>query len=161
VRIVSALRRIMRRVEIGSVELETAHAITAPQLVCLLAIVRAGQITQVDLSREVHLGASTLVGVIDRLQDKGLVQRTRDREDRRRILISATPAGHAKASQAPEPLQRRLERGLADLSAGERHMIITALDQIVTMLDADDIEAAGVLASGPIPKPQELEGKGL
>lgn len=157
--ILRQLRRIVRRVEGASDQLEASHGITAPQLLCLHAIVRAGSLTQVEISKAVHLSPSTVVGVIDRLAAKGLVQRRRDRADRRRIHVSATPAGVELERTAPEPLQWQVERGLEALPEGERTEIASALARLVRVLEAEGIDAAPVLASGPIPKPAEREAK--
>lgn len=157
--ILRSLRRIVRRVEGASDELEASHGITAPQLLCLHAVVTAGSLTQVELSREVRLSPSTLVGVIDRLAAKGLVTRRRDRVDRRRIHVIPTEAGRLVERAAPEPLQRQLERALEALPGAERAAIAGALERVVHLLEAEGIEAAPVLASGPIPKPAELEAK--
>lgn len=151
--ILRSLRRIVKRVEEASTQLEEAHGITAPQLLCLHALVRAGSLTQIELSREVRLSASTVVGVIDRLEAKGLVVRRRDAEDRRRIHVSPTEAGRAIEQAAPEPLQLQVERGLAEMAAGERAAIAGSLERLVHLLEAERIDAAPVLISGPIPAP--------
>lgn len=158
--ILSSLRRIARRIELSSIELEQCHAITQPQLVCLRAIVTAQRCTQSELSRLVHLSASTLVGVIDRLEAKGLVVRTRDQEDRRRVFLSATAAGLEKTTTAPEPLHNRVSQALATMPEDERQRIERALARLVGLLEAEDIEDQPILSSGPIPKPPELEGQG-
>lgn len=157
--ILRSLRRIVKRVEGASAQLEEAHGITAPQLLCLHALVRAGSLTQIELSREVRLSASTVVGVIDRLEAKGLVVRRRDAEDRRRIHVSPTDSGRAIERDAPEPLQHQVERGLAELPPGEQADIAAALERLVRLLEAERIDAAPVLTSGPIPKPVELEAR--
>jgi DNA-binding MarR family transcriptional regulator len=153
------LRRIVKRVEAASAELEAAHGITAPQLLCLHALVMRGSLTQIELSREVRLSASTLVGVIDRLEAKGLVVRKRDPDDRRRIHVTPTAAGLEAHAQAPTPLHIQVERGLAQLAPDDRTRISEGLARIVHLLEADRIDAAPVLTSGPIPKPAELEAQ--
>lgn len=154
--ILRSLRRIVRRIEGASAELESEHGVTAPQLLCLHALARAGSITQIELSREVRLSASTLVGVIDRLEAKRWVLRQRDAHDRRRIHVVLTDAGRQVAQTAPEPLQHQLERGLDAIPGMERTGIANALDRLVRLLEADGIEAAPVLASGPIPAADDL-----
>ena len=157
--ILRSLRRIQRRIELASYELESQFAITAPQLLCLRAIVIHGPLTQSDLSREVHLSASTLVGVLDRLEAKKLVTRTRDRIDRRRIYVEATTQGEVRERHSPEPLQAHLERQLESLSASRQKVIAEALEHLVVLLEAQHIEAPPVLGSGPIPKPSSQEGR--
>jgi len=157
--ILRSLRRIVRRIEGASFELESQHGVTAPQLLCLHALVRAGSITQIELSREIRLSPPTLVGVIDRLEAKELVKRQRDAHDRRRIHLVLTDAGRAVASRAPEPLQHHLERGLEALPEANRVVIASALSQLVHLLEAEHLDVAPVLATGPIPKPAEMEAK--
>ena len=157
--ILRSLRRIVRRVEGASDELEASHGITAPQLLSLRAVVQTGSLTQVELSREVRLSASTLVGVIDRLADKGLVTRRRDAKDRRRIHVTPTEAGRAVERAAPEPLQRQVERALEAMPAAERQAIASVLERVVLLLEAEGIDAAPLLTSGPIPKPADLEAR--
>ncbi|MBN8526238.1 MAG: MarR family transcriptional regulator [Planctomycetes bacterium] len=159
--ILRSLRRIVRRIEGASTELEQQHGVTAPQLLCLQALRRHGSITQIELSRAVRLSAPTLVGVIDRLESKALVVRQRDAKDRRRIHLVLTDAGRDIALSAPEPLQHQLERGLDALAESERAAIAGALARLVGLLEAEHIEAAPVLTSGPIPKPAELEARQL
>jgi DNA-binding MarR family transcriptional regulator len=151
--ILRSIRRIVRRVEAVSAELEATHNITIPQFLCLHAMAREGRMTQAELSRDIRLSASTLVGVIDRLEAKGLATRQRDPEDRRRIYIVPTAAGLAIQRTAPEPLQLQLERGLDGLSESERQTIAASLDRLVHLLEAQHIDAAPVLVSGPIPTP--------
>lgn len=157
--ILRSLRRIVRRIEGASIELESQHGVTAPQLLCLHALARADSSTQIELSREVRLSPPTLVGVIDRLEAKELVKRQRDTNDRRRIHLMLTDAGRAVAAGAPEPLQHHLERGLDAMPEADRAAIAGALGQLVHLLEAEHIDVAPVLASGPIPKPAELEAK--
>ena len=157
--ILRSLRRILKRVEAASGDLEAEHGVTAPQLMCLRAATRAGGLTQIELSREVRLSASTVVGVVDRLETKGLVRRRRDGVDRRRIHVEPTEAGRAVEAAAPEPLQLHLERGLDALPEAERVAIAASLDRLVHLLEAEHIDAAPVLTSGPIPKPADLEAK--
>jgi DNA-binding MarR family transcriptional regulator len=157
--ILRSLRRIMRRIELASFELESNFGITAPQLLCLRALVHQGPMIQNELSKAVHLSASTLVGVLDRLEAKGFVTRTRDHVDRRRIHVEATTLGEHRERHAPEPLQAHLERQLEALHEREQASIAQALEHLVVLLEAQHIEAPPVLASGPIPKPPNLEGR--
>jgi DNA-binding MarR family transcriptional regulator len=151
-RILRALRRVLRQVELSGKELEAAHGITAPQLLSLLVICERGSTTQAELSRRILLSASTLVGVIDRLESKGLVLRQRDIADRRRIHLVPTDRGRQVVAVAPLPLHERLVRGLAGLVPDRREMLAGHLEALVDILGANDVDDAGVLAAGPIPQ---------
>ncbi len=150
VRILRALRRIIRSVELYSKHLSVTNKITAPQLVCLLTIVGRGPVTPTAISREVHLSPSTVVGILDRLEEKGLVIRTRMRVDRRLVQVSATPAGVALAESAPSPLQKALAVALNRLPELEQATIALSLERIVALMEVEELDASPILATGPI-----------
>ncbi|SOE49212.1 Putative regulatory protein associated with the ectoine operon [plant metagenome] len=137
-RILRALRRITRSVALHSRQLAACSQITAPQLICLRAILAAGgPLTATALSREMHLSPSTVVGILDRLEDKGLITRERGREDRRIVFVRATAAGDALAREAPSPLQKRLADSLNALPELEQATITLSLERIVDLMEAE------------------------
>jgi len=134
-RILRALRRITRSIALHSRQLAAVSNITAPQLMCLRAIIASGPITSTAISREIHVSPSTVVGILDRLEDKGLITRERGREDRRTVFASATPAGRALAQEAPSPLQKHLADGLNALPELEQATITLSLERIVELME--------------------------
>lgn len=152
-RILRSLRRIIRSVELYSKQLTSTNQITAPQLVCLLAVVDHGPLTATAISREVHLSASTVVGILDRLEEKGLVVRARAHDDRRVVQVSATPRGADLARRAPSPLQQTLANALNALPELEQATIALSLERIVALMEAQEIDAAPILATEPINPP--------
>lgn len=149
-RILRALRRITRSVALHSRQLAACSHITAPQLVCLRTVIDRGPLTATAISREIHVSASTVVGILDRLEDKGLIKRERGREDRRIVFVSATPAGIELAAATPAPLQKKLADALNALPELEQATITLSLERIVDLIEADGIgvaEPAGEPAS--------------
>lgn len=149
-RILRSLRRIVRSIELYSKQLESTNQITAPQLICLLAIVEHGPLTATAISREVHLSASTVVGILDRLEEKGLVARTRALDDRRVVQVTATTRGIELARRAPSPLQQTLANALNALPELEQATIALSLERVVTLMEAQRLDAAPILATEPI-----------
>ncbi|MES2918504.1 MAG: MarR family transcriptional regulator [Pseudomonadota bacterium] len=150
IRVLRAIRRIIRAVDLHSKTLQQAQDITAPQLVCLLTLVRLGALTLKALSQAIDLSPSTTVGVVDRLAAKGLVERTRSASDRRQVRVSATAAGHALARQSPSPLQDRLVARLGALPVAEQLQLAGALERLVGLMGADAIDASAILDLAPI-----------
>jgi DNA-binding MarR family transcriptional regulator len=134
-RILRALRRITRSIALHSRQLSAHSHITAPQLMCLRTIITSGPITATAISREIHVSPSTVVGILDRLEDKGLVLRERGREDRRIVFLTATEAGRALASEAPSPLQKHLADALNALPELEQATITLSLERIVALME--------------------------
>jgi len=80
----SALRRILRQ----PVETQFARGnLTAPQRGVMEALYRSGGLSLKDLSRQIGLAHSTVSGIVDRLEQRGLAARKRDPEDGRATII--------------------------------------------------------------------------
>jgi DNA-binding MarR family transcriptional regulator len=147
-RILRAIRRIIRSVDLYSSKLGTEFGVTVPQLTCLLRVVEAGPLTLKALAAEIDLSASTLVGIVDRLELKGLVRRQRSTTDRRQVLISATEKGAALASSSPPPLQDRLAAALNSLPESEQSAIAVSLERIVDLMQIRQVDASPILDTG-------------
>lgn len=135
-RILRALRRITRGVALHSRQLSSCSHITGPQLVCLRTAIEKGPMTATAISREVHVSASTVVGILDRLEDKGLIARERGREDRRIVFVSATDAGRDLARDTPLPLQQKLAEALQALPEQEQAAMTLSLERVVDLIEA-------------------------
>jgi DNA-binding MarR family transcriptional regulator len=149
-RVFQALRRIIRAVDLHSRKLSTQHDITGPQLVCLLSVAEHEQVTPSAIARHVYLSRSTVIGILDRLDAKGLVCRERDLTDRRLVQVSLTEKGNALVANAPSPLQDTLSEAMNELSKAELSAIAESLDRIVEMMEVRHIDAAPILETGPI-----------
>src|SRR5699024_4312518 len=136
-RILRALRRITRSVALHSRQLAAYSNITAPQLVCLRVVIENGPLTTTAISREIHVSPSTVVGILDRLEDKGWIKRERGRQDRRIVFITATEEGVAVARATPSPLQQKLADSLKALPELEQAAITMSLERIVDLMESD------------------------
>lgn len=133
-RIMLALREVMQEMDNHSRRLMKNYDITVTQIISLYAIYEKGAMTLSVLSKHVHLSSSTLVGVIDRLEEKGLLKRTRDTHDRRAIFIDVTQKGREFVQTSPHLLHNRLDDKLKTLSESEQIIIANSLDILVGML---------------------------
>ncbi|MBU3919537.1 MAG: winged helix DNA-binding protein, partial [Alphaproteobacteria bacterium] len=85
---------------------------------------------------------------LDRLQERGLVQRTRGDEDRRTVRVQITPDGRQVLSEAPDLLQTQFGGRFESLPEWEQAYINAALTRLVALLGATDIDASPVLDVG-------------
>lgn len=138
--IVNGLRRIVRAVELYSQEVFKTFGLTGPQLWALKTLKREGALATSTLAEALAVQPSTLSILVDRLERRGLVRRLRPREDRRFVEIALTPKGKDLATRAPEAAQGRLLHGLGRLSSTEQAAIRSAVERIVTMMEATDVE---------------------
>ena len=157
-RILCALRRIIRSVDIYSRKLSAEHQITGPQLVCLHSVVSHDGLTLSELAEEVSLSSSTMIGIVDRLEARGFVSRKRDQPDRRKVRICATEEGREAAVKAPSLLQDRFADGLRELPEIEQAAIALSLERVVELMEAKHLEASPLLAQEPADPNHEKDG---
>jgi DNA-binding MarR family transcriptional regulator len=150
--IMQSLRRIIRAVSLYSHQLVATYKITAPQLVCLLTIVNEGPLNLSRLSKQVFLSASTVVGILDRLEEKGLITRQRDHKDRRLINVQATTKGEDLVAQTPSPLPTALANALNQLPELEQATIALSLERIVDLMEERCVQGTPVAEDKPTPE---------
>lgn len=147
-RILLSLRKIIHAVDSYSRKLRSQHGITLPQLMCLMSIVdRDGDVCTSDIGRDIHVSSSTVVGILDRLESKGLATRQRCTQDRRRVLVRLTHEGKTMVRNAPSPLQKELSDALAALPRLEQMAIALSLEKIVVLMGADKTENVPLLGA--------------
>jgi DNA-binding MarR family transcriptional regulator len=157
--VLTALRRIVRAIDLHSRRLVEQSGLTGPQLVTLREVARLGRVRPGVLAKGVNLSHATVTGILDRLEQRGLVARTRDGEDRRGVIVAVTPKGEVILKDAPSLLQDQFRLELSRLEEWECTMILTTLQRIATMMEAEEIEAAPVLVTGSMAAtPAEIKG---
>jgi DNA-binding MarR family transcriptional regulator len=149
-RILFALRRIIRAIDIYSTKLIAKYQITGSQLACLNLVVEKGPITATDLAGYLHLSTSTVVRLLDRLEGRDLIKRQRQEDDRRRVHVTATIAGHELSAEAPYSESHPLRRALKQLPRDQQAVVTTLLEQLVILMDAQELSAAPVLEVGSL-----------
>ncbi|MFW2532927.1 MULTISPECIES: MarR family winged helix-turn-helix transcriptional regulator [unclassified Legionella] len=132
--IMLSLRKVMQQMDHHSRRLNKCYGLTVPQIICLYEIYEKGIMTLSALSKRVYLATSTLVGVIDRLEEKGFVNRTRDSKDRRIIFIDITNKGKEFVCSSPYLLHNRLNENLQTLAKEEQIALANSVDLLVNIL---------------------------
>jgi len=107
------------------------HGITPVQFGALQAVANSPGVDQRTLSGRVGLDTSTVAGVVDRLEARGLLQRSASPQDKRVRLLAVTAEGTALL-HAVEPAMRAAQaRILAPLPRAERAEFMRMLRQLV------------------------------
>jgi DNA-binding MarR family transcriptional regulator len=149
-RVVVALRRIIRTVDIHSRALARDHGLTGPQFLTLKTVVERGSPTTGEVAEAVHLSQATMTGIVDRLEVKGLVRRTRTDRDRRKVRVEPTAAAEGALAAAPSLLQESFTGAFSRLRPEEQVTILSSLEKLVSLMEADHIDASPILATGEI-----------
>jgi DNA-binding MarR family transcriptional regulator len=145
--VLTALRRVIRATDLHSKHLEKTAGLTAPQLL-LLRLLRDGELSPGSLARQMSLSQATVTTIIDRLERRGLVTRRRGESDKRKVYADLTAAGKRALEGAPRPLQEHFVRRFQELHDWEQSMILSALQRVASMMDAEALDAAPLLDIG-------------
>jgi DNA-binding MarR family transcriptional regulator len=93
------------------------------------------------LAALMFLDASTVVRILNSLEEKSLVQRIRSTYDRRVVSVSLTEKGGLIMNQTPNVAHKLLMNGLKVLSENKLHTIALGLSQLVNILDSQNLNA--------------------
>jgi MarR family transcriptional regulator, lower aerobic nicotinate degradation pathway regulator len=109
-----------------------AHGLTPVQYGAMQAVANTPGIDQRTLARTIGLDTSTIGGVIDRLEARGLLLRNASPDDRRVRRLTVTDTGRALLEAALPSMLRAQERMLEPLSKRERAEFLRMLRILVT-----------------------------
>ena len=131
------LRQIVQQLSRHSKTIQESYRITIPQLLCLNEVYEHGPITIGALTRLVYLNNSTVTGIVDRLEKRNLVRRTRISKDRRQIHVEMTEEGLEFIKNAPNPIQKGFLERLESLEKDKVALLLWTLELLADMLGTD------------------------
>jgi DNA-binding MarR family transcriptional regulator len=103
---------------------------------CVLALFENGALPPSLIAKYIGVKASTVTGIVDRLEKKGLVVRLRNRLDRRGIHIQLTEAGRDFVENGPLSTRQYIVDRLKKLPENEGERMVQALRQLAEMLES-------------------------
>ncbi|WP_045695250.1 MarR family transcriptional regulator [Hyphomonas sp. BRH_c22] len=145
-----ALRKIQRVTELASRRLASTAGLTPSQLAVLRLLEKSGELSSGRISEATLLKQATITSLADKLEARELIARRRCDEDRRRVWLRLLPAGVAVLADAPDLLQETFSDRFNDLPDWQQSLIVSALEQVSGLLDADDLDAAPALDVGEL-----------
>ncbi|WP_223068680.1 MarR family winged helix-turn-helix transcriptional regulator [Paenibacillus caui] len=112
--------------------------LTVEQYTALQIVGRRGKCTPTELADVFCVGKSTITSLINRLVQRGLMERTGDEKDRRVIYLSITPEGRKVFQVADEQIERILEPYLSHFDEAEIQQFLTSFEKLAQLMQ--DIE---------------------
>jgi DNA-binding MarR family transcriptional regulator len=131
------LRRVFKVVHRYSKRAEKVGGMTGPQLWAMKVLADSAPIRVTDLARRMYLHPSTVVGILDRLEQRDLVTRTRSEEDHRVVAVALTAKGRETVAKVPQIAQGVLLDGLNGLSDVDLSTASEGLRMLVGILGVE------------------------
>ena len=101
--------------------------------------------TMTDLAGGLHAPLSTVTRMVDRLETKGLIERSRSEQDRRLVVVRESEKAKVLRKTFEKHQLEIAHRILEPLSFGEREILV----ELMTKLGKAELSGSGELAGGP------------
>ena len=126
-----SLRRLQQIAVAVFMQETAAHGVTPVQYAVLHTLAEQPGVDQRTLAARVSFDTSTIAGVLDRLEARGLLTRSFSPEDRRVRLLHLTSEGEAQLAQLTPQMLQAQQRMLEPLSAAERKTFMALVRRVV------------------------------
>jgi DNA-binding MarR family transcriptional regulator len=140
-----SLRRIIRATDLQSKRMVKASGLTIPQVMVLQAIHTLGDVTVKRISDDVSLSQATVTTILNRLEDRHLVERVRSQLDKRVVNARLTQAGKQILLSAPPLLHEKFIARFESLEDWEQTQILSSLQRVASMMDVEAMDLAPIL----------------
>ncbi|MDA3938664.1 MAG: MarR family transcriptional regulator [Spirochaetia bacterium] len=148
--VVSTIRQIIRAIDLQSKQLSKRYGLTGPQLIILKEIYKSPEKKLSEISRQVSLSQATVTSILDRLEQQGFAKRQRNHSDKRKVNIILNDKAKTILDSNPSMFQEEFSSRFEELADWEKSMILSSLQRLAEMLNAEKIESPPILASGPL-----------
>jgi DNA-binding MarR family transcriptional regulator len=132
--LMKAIRVIAQAIDTRSKAMSRISGLTIPQVVILQGVRDLGEVTTNGLSRHVDLSPGTVVSILDKLEERGFIERYRNVQDRRVVHTRMTPSGAAILAQAPSLLPDEVVAAIRTLDDGDRRSLVGSFQSVALML---------------------------
>ena len=140
-----SLRQIIRATDIHSKQMVKKSGLTIPQIMVLKAIYELGDVTIKRISAEVSLSQATVTTILNRLEERKIVERVRSCIDKRIVNVRLAQKGSEALADAPSLLHEKFIENFESLAEWEQTQILSSLQRVASMMDAEEIDAAPML----------------
>jgi DNA-binding MarR family transcriptional regulator len=132
--LMKAIRVIAQAIDTRSKAMSRISGLTIPQVVILQGVRDLGEVTTNGLSRHVDLSPGTVVSILDKLEERGFIERYRNAQDRRVVHTRMTESGAAILAQAPSLLPDEVVSAIKALDDGDRRSLVGSFQSVASML---------------------------
>jgi DNA-binding MarR family transcriptional regulator len=134
--IIADFRAAMSQLKCASSQRLLRLGISMAQVHLLNSVQRRGEMTMSQLAEMLDISLSNATGLVDRIEERGFLERVRVPEDRRVVLIRITPAGSRMLEEADALSDEILRNVLGRLRPGQLTGVAQAVADLRAALDA-------------------------
>jgi DNA-binding MarR family transcriptional regulator len=132
-----SLQRISKR-------MESSHGVTGPQRLVLRLLRTQPHLSARELASLVFLHPSTVTGILQRLEKKGMIRRERDAADNRRVKLRVA-ARATRIVDRPGTIEGAIKTALSSVSAAQVKSTRMTLAHIARVLEGSGTATPAVL----------------
>lgn len=130
-----SLRQIIRATDLYSKKIKREYGLTSPQILLMKAISQSSDITIRQLSINTNMSQATATSILDRLEAKGVVARTRDTKDKRKVHATLTEQGLRILENAPQMIEKNFVDQFQNLDNWEQNLLLSSLQRVANMMN--------------------------
>ncbi|MFP4012170.1 MAG: MarR family winged helix-turn-helix transcriptional regulator [Spirochaetaceae bacterium] len=149
--VLSTLRQIIRAIDLHSKQLSKNYGLTGPQLLLIREIASEPDISVGKLAKRVSLSQATVTSIVDRLEARDLARRIRSSTDKRKVALEVTEKARDILRENPTFLQEQFISNFERLEKWEQLLILSSLQRVATMMNAEEFTPSPVLSREPFP----------
>jgi MarR family transcriptional regulator, organic hydroperoxide resistance regulator len=141
--VITTILHILGNLRHSGMELLSEVELSYPQILVLYSLLEHGTLNVGELADQLKVSQGVVSRTVDRLVDKGLLDRVRDSFDRRVVNVTLSEEGRTHATKMISYHAERLERQFSETSPSDREVFLKMLRQIDSGLDESLREEAG------------------
>ena len=137
--VLSRISRLARRLDLDRAQAFARHSLESWEFDVLSALRRAGdpyRLSPGQLVQQTLVTSGTMTNRVDRLERRGLVERSPDPHDRRGVIVELTESGKRTVDAAMADLLERERQLLAELPARQRTDLANLLRRLLSPFES-------------------------
>lgn len=143
------IRKILRSINLESKRVQKEYGISIPQYLCLnyLNQLPEYKATSTQIKKHLNLNASTVTGIISRLESRGYIAKLANQKDKRSTFIYLTALGEKTVNSIPALLHEKLSEKLKKLPKSDLSKVQNSLNLLVEFMGVEDLDASPLITS--------------
>lgn len=138
VMVVQLMKKVMSRIKHNMQCHFKERNLTGPQGVLMGTLAHHGEMKVSELSERLGLSNSTVSGILDRLENQGLLERTRSKEDRRVVHVKVTDEFRKQSQKHFEEMNKMIEQMMSKAAPEELDIILEGMNTLEKVMNRQE-----------------------